>query len=77
MQNLTYHCRQRIEALADNQCKFGCIYQVRFEHVIVQGANKISYDSLSNLKSYWNERISYQKTTIHIFLQHEGNVWIL
>ena len=40
-QNLTYHCRQRIEALADNQCKFGCIYQVRFEHVIAQGANKI------------------------------------
>ena len=53
MQNLTYHCRQRIEALADNQCKFGCIFkliQVRFEHVIVQGANKISYDSLLNLK---------------------------
>ena len=50
MQNLTYHCRQRIEALADNQCKFGCIYQVRFEHVIAQGANKISYDSLLNLK---------------------------
>ena len=74
MQNLTYHCRQRIEALADNQCKFGCIYQVRFEHVIVQGANKISYDSLSNLKSYWNERISYQRTVTLIFLQHEGNI---
>ena len=77
MQNLTYHCRQRTEALAENQCKFGCIYQVRFEHVIVQGANKISYDSLSNLKSYWNERILYQRTIMHIFLQHERNVWIL
>ena len=48
VQNLRYHCRQRIEALADKQCKFGCIYGVRFEHIIVQGANKISYDSLSN-----------------------------
>ena len=76
VQNLRYHCRQRIEALADKQCKFGCIYWVRFEHIIVQGANKISYDSLSNLKSYWNERILYQRN-IHIFLQHEGNVWIL
>ena len=32
--------------------KFFCIYQVRFEHIINQGANKILYDSLSNLKSY-------------------------
>ena len=42
MQNLRYYCRQRIEALADKQ--------VRFEDIIVQGANKISYDSLSNLE---------------------------
>ena len=77
MQNLRYYCKQRIETLADKQCKFGCIYRVRFEHIIVQGANKISYDSLSNLKSYWNERILYQRTIMHIFLQHERNVWIL
>ena len=46
MQNLRY-CRQRIEALADQQCTSGCIYQVRFEH-IVQDANKITYDPFSN-----------------------------
>ena len=51
MQNLRY-CRQIMEALADKQCNFGCIYRIRFEHDIVQSANKISYDSLSNLKSY-------------------------
>ena len=74
MQNLRYYCRQRIEGLADKQCKCGCIYRVMFEQIIVQSANKISYDSLSNLKSYWNERISCQRTIIHIFLQHEENV---
>ena len=74
MQNLRYYCKQKIEALGDKQCNFGCIYQVRFENIIVQGANKISYDSLSNLKSYWNERISYQRTVTLIFLQHEGNI---
>ena len=74
-QNVRY-CRQRIEALGDKQCKFGCLYQIRFEDIIVQSANKISYDSLSNLKSYWNERISCQRN-INIFLQHEANVWIL
>ena len=40
------------EALADRQCKFGSTFQVRFEHIIVQRENKISYDSFSNLKSY-------------------------
>ena len=55
MQNRRYYCKERIEALADKQCKFGCIYiyQVRFEH-IVQSANKISYNSHTNLESYWN-----------------------
>ena len=77
MQNLRYYSRLRIEALADKQCKFGCIYRVRFEHIIVHSANKISYDSLSNLKSYWNEIILCQRTIIHIFSQHKGNVWIL
>ena len=77
MQNLRYYCRQRIEVLADKQCKFGCIYRVRFEHIIVQGANKISYDSISKLKRYWNERISYQRTIIHIFLQHQGMFWLM
>ena len=42
MENLRYYCRQRIEALAVKQCKFGCTYPVRFEYIIVQGANKIS-----------------------------------
>ena len=74
MQNLRYYCKQKIEALGGKQCNFGCIYQVRFENIIVQGANKISYDSLSNLKSYKNERILCQRTMIHIFLQHEGDV---
>ena len=50
MQNLKSYCRQTIEALAEKQCQFGYIYQFRLEHIIVQGANKISYDSLSNLK---------------------------
>ena len=50
MQHLKYYCRQRIEALADKQCKFGCIYRVRFEH-IVQSAYKVSYDLLLNLKN--------------------------
>ena len=39
MQNLKLYCRQRIEALADKQWKFGCIYRVRFEHIIVHGEN--------------------------------------
>ena len=30
--------------------KFGCIYRVRFGHIIVQSINKISHDPLSNLK---------------------------
>ena len=38
MQNLRHYCRQRIEALTDKQCKFGYIYRVRFEHIIVQSA---------------------------------------
>ena len=50
--NRRYYRGQRIEAFADNQCNFCYIYQFRFAHIIVQGANKISYDSLSNLKSY-------------------------
>ena len=41
-QSLRYYCRQRIEAFADKQCKFGCIYRALFEHIIVQSANKIS-----------------------------------
>ena len=49
-QNPRCYCRHRIEALADKLCKFGYIYGVRFEHIIVQSANKISYDPLSNLK---------------------------
>ena len=52
MQNMKCYCRQRTEALADKQCKFGYIYQVSFEDIVVQGASKILYDSLSNLKSY-------------------------
>ena len=60
MQNLMYYCRQRIEAFADKQCKCGCLYRVRFEHI--QSASKVPYESLSNLKNNWNERISCQKT---------------
>ena len=52
MQNPRHYCGKRIEALADKQCKFDCIYRVKFEHIIVQSANKTSYDSLSNLRSY-------------------------
>ena len=43
MQNQRDYCRQRTEALADKQ--------VRFEDIIVEGANKITGDSLSSLKS--------------------------
>ena len=75
MSNLR-HCRRRNEAMADKYCKFGFIYQVRFEHV-VQGAKKISYDSLSALKIFCNEIILHQRTIIHIFLQYEGNFWNL
>ena len=49
MQNLMYYCRQRIEAFADKQCKCGCLYRVRFEHI--HSANKVPYESLSNLKN--------------------------
>ena len=45
MQNLR-HYWQRIEGLADKQSQFGCIYRVRFEDIMVQGANKISYNLL-------------------------------
>ena len=51
MQNLRYYQRQKIETLADKQGKFGCIYRVRFERIVVQSANKISFDSLPNLKN--------------------------
>ena len=52
MQNLRYYCRQKIGDLADKQRKFDYIYRVRLGQIIVQGANKIPYDPLSNLKSY-------------------------
>ena len=42
------------------------VYRVMFEHIIVQSKNKIPYDSLSNLKSYWNEKTSCQRTIIHM-----------
>ena len=50
MQNLR-SLRQRIEALADKQCKLA-VYPHIIEHIIDQSANKIPYDSLSNLESY-------------------------
>ena len=28
------------------------VYPIRYEHITVQNANKVPYDSLSNLKSY-------------------------
>ena len=56
MQNLRYYCRERIEAFADKQCKFGCIYRVKFEHFIVHFANKASDDSLSNLKVFTSKK---------------------
>ena len=66
MQNLRCYCRQRIEALADKLCKFACIYQVRFEH-IVQSANKISYDPLSNLKVTEMKEV-HVREQLYIFL---------
>ena len=42
------------------------VYPVMFEHIIVQSKNEIPYDSLSNLKSYWNEKVSCQGTIIHM-----------
>ena len=39
MQNLKFYCRQNIETLADKQCKFGCIYRLRSENIIVHGEN--------------------------------------
>ena len=77
MQNLRYYCRQKIGDLEDKQRKFDYIYRVRLGQIIVQGANKIPYDPLSNLKSYWNKKNLSQRTIIDIFPQHEGNVWIL
>ena len=50
MQNLDFYCRQRTGTLAKKQWQFGYLYQVRFEHLFVQGADKVSHDSLSNLK---------------------------
>ena len=75
MQNLKYYCRKRTEALTDKISSVKLVvYRILFEHIIVQSANKTSYDSLSNLTSYWNEIISCQRTIIHISLRHEGNV---
>ena len=45
------------------------VYRVMFEHISVQNTNKISYDSLSNLTSYWNERIACQRNI------HSVNLW--
>ena len=73
MQNLRYYCRYRNKVLTDKPCKFACAL---IKHIIVQSANKTSYNWLSNLKSYWNKRVSCQRTIIHVFLQHEENVWI-
>ena len=50
-QNLRHYCKQRVEALADKQCRLGYISS-QGKHGIDQGANKIPYDSLSNLKIY-------------------------
>ena len=75
MQNLKYYCRQL--KLWQISSAILTVYQVTFEHIIVHSANKASFDSLSNLRSYWNERISCQRTIIHISLWNEENVWIL
>ena len=58
------YCRQRIDVLSDKQCKFG-LYRVRFEH-IVQGASKISYDSLLNLKKVTAMKESHSKESLYI-----------
>ena len=48
LQNLR-SCRRRIEALADNQCKF--VYTPgQAEHIIDQSANKVPSDSLFKLQ---------------------------
>ena len=44
------------------------------EDIIIQSANKTSYDSFSDLQSYLNEKISCKRTIVHISLQREGNV---
>ena len=48
MQNLIYYCRQGVNALAVSNANL-VVYPVRFENIIVPSANKIPYDSLSNL----------------------------
>ena len=70
-QNLRYYWRQKSVALVDKQCKFSCIYWVRFERTIVKSANKNSYDSLSNLKSYIL-RLCAILHTIQSFLVHKN-----
>ena len=62
MQNLRHYCRLRIESLACKQCKFGCIPSLAWTYHWSE-SSKFPYDSLSNLKSFQNERISYQRTT--------------
>ena len=53
------------------------VYRVTFEHIIVQSENKTSYYSFPKLKNYWNERISCQRTIIHVSVRHGGGVCIL
>ena len=50
IQNLR-SCRQKIETWQIINANV-TVYPVSFEHIIDQSANKIPYDSLSNLKSY-------------------------
>ena len=64
MSNLR-HCRRRNEAMADKYCKFGFIYQVRFEHVVVQGAKKNFIWFTFSFKNFlqWNNFTSKNHNT--------------
>ena len=41
--NLVYYCRQGVEFLQIQNANLA-VYPIRFEHVIVQSANRIPYD---------------------------------
>ena len=76
MQNLRYYCRWELKPWQTSNEKLAVNTELGLNILLFKVQIK-PHDSLSNLKTYWNERVSYQRTIIHIFPQYEGNVWVL
>ena len=70
MQNPRYHWRQRIEALTDKQCKFGCIYiQHTTQRKCLNSVNLWNCEGLST-KNF--VRVCATVNTIRSLLVHEN-----